>query len=91
MLNHASAQWMHASADGGLGAWVTEEYGDQNASDQRWRWTFGGQGRKVLPSGVREVTATSAAAFRVTVRLLVRAHSVPTTAPEGARISSRTT
>ncbi|MEV6553918.1 hypothetical protein AB0M57_35270 [Streptomyces sp. NPDC051597] len=77
---------VHASAGGGLGAWVTQEYGNQNASDQHWRWTFGGQGRKVLPSGAREVTATSSAAFRATVRLLVRAHSGPTTAPDVARI-----
>ncbi|MFK8909403.1 hypothetical protein [Streptomyces sp. YS-3] len=82
-----STQWMHAGSGDGLGAWVTQEYCTQNAPDQRWRWTFDGQGRKVLPSRAREVTATSSVAFRATVRLLVRAHSVPTIAPDVARIS----
>lgn len=49
MLKHASAQWLHGSAVGGLGAWVTQEHCNQSASDQRWYWTFDGQGRKVLP------------------------------------------
>ena len=51
MLNGGSGQCMHASAGGQPGSWVTQEYCNRAEINQLWRWTWDGQGRKVLQNG----------------------------------------